>query len=109
MEANIQNAVCDVRSFEEKEESIPQLVRLLNITNFTPTIDAVDSKAYYRRRRLWRRSSWTTKSKLKLNKKAQAMIDLAQETGQQDILVSLRKKFTPPERSPLPLSALSHL
>ena len=94
VEANIRKAFCDSRSFEAKEEYIPQSASLLNIANFTPVVDAADVKAYCPDQETVEKIILDDQGKLKLDKKAQAMMDLAQELGQEDILASLRKKFT---------------
>lgn len=94
VEANIRKAFCDSRSFEAKEECIPQSASLLNIANFTPVVDAADVKAYCPDQETVEKIILDDRGKLKLDKKAQAMMDLAQEMGQEDILASLRKKFT---------------
>ena len=94
VEANIRKAFCDSRSFEAKEECIPQSASLLNIANFTPVVDAADVKAYCPDQETVEKIILDDQGKLKLDKKAQAMMDLAQELGQEDILASLRKKFT---------------
>ena len=94
VEANIRKAFCDSRSFEAKEECIPQSASLLNIANFTPVVDAADVKAYCPDQETVEKIILDDQGKLKLDKKAQAMMDLAQEMGQEDILASLRKKFT---------------
>ena len=94
VEANIRKAFCDSRSFEAKEECIPQSASLLNITNFTPVVETTNPDDYCPKQEQVEKIILDDRGKLKLDKKAQAMMDLAQELGQEDILASLRKKFT---------------
>lgn len=94
VEANIRKAFCDSRSFETKEECIPQTASLLNITNFTPVVETTNPDDYCPKQEQVEKIILDDQGKLKLDKKAQAMMDLAQEMGQEDILASLRKKFT---------------
>ena len=94
VEANIRKAFCDSRSFETKEECIPQSASLLNITNFTPVVETTNPDDYCPKQEQVEKIILDDQGKLKLDKKAQAMMDLAQEMGQEDILASLRKKFT---------------
>lgn len=94
VEANIRKAFCDSRSFETKEECIPQSASLLNITNFTPVVETTNPDDYCPKQEQVEKIILDDRGKLKLDKKAQAMMDLAQELGQEDILASLRKKFT---------------
>lgn len=94
VEANIRKAFCDSRSFETKEERIPQSASLLNIANFTPVVETTTPDAYCPKQEDVEKIILDDQGKLKLDKKAQAMMDLAQEMGQEDILASLQKKFT---------------
>ena len=94
VEANIRKAFCDSRSFETKEERIPQLANLLNIANFTPVVETTTPDAYCPKQEQVEKIILDDQGKLKLDKKAQSMMDLAQELGQEDVLAVLRKKYT---------------
>lgn len=94
VEANIRKAFCDSHSFEMKEERIPQSASLLNIANFTQVVEAERPQDYYPDQETAQKIVLDDQGKLKLDKKAQAMMELAQEMGQEDVLNMLRKKYS---------------
>ena len=47
VEANIRKAFCTLRSYKTREEQIPQSASLLNIANFTPTVETECPQDYY--------------------------------------------------------------
>ena len=47
VEANIRKSFCTLRSYETREERIPQSASLLNIANFTQEIETEHSQDYY--------------------------------------------------------------
>lgn len=94
VEANIRKAFCDRRSYKTKEEQIPLSVSLLNITNFTQTVETEHPDKYYPSQEDVQKIVLDDQGKLKVDKKAQAMMDLAQEMGQEDVLAMLRKKYS---------------
>lgn len=47
VEANIRKAFCVLRSYETREEQIPQSASLLNIANFTQTVETERPQDYY--------------------------------------------------------------
>ncbi len=47
VEANIRKAFCVLRSYETREERIPQSASLLNIANFTQTVETERPQDYY--------------------------------------------------------------
>lgn len=92
IEANIRKAFCEKRTFRTKEELIPEEASLLNIANFTPTIHTEKPDDYYPVQDLVERIILDDKGKLKVSAKEQAMMDLAEETGNTAILEMLRKQ-----------------
>lgn len=94
VEANIRKAFCDLRSCETREERIPQSASLLNIANFTQTIETEHPANYYPDQETVQKIVLDDQGKLKPDKKTQEMMELAQEMGQEDILALLRQKNT---------------
>ena len=94
MEANIRKTFCALRSYETREERIPQSASLLNIANFTQTVETERPQDYYPNQETAQKIVLDDQGKLKLDKKAQAMMELAQEMGQEDVLTMLRKKYS---------------
>lgn len=94
VEADIRKAFCALRSYETREERIPQSASLLNIANFTETVETERPQDYYPSQETVQKIVLDDQGKLKLDKKAQAMMELAQEIGQEDVLTVLRKKYS---------------
>lgn len=94
VEANIRKAFCALRSYATREERIPQSASLLNITNFTQVVETERPQDYYPGQETVQKIVLDDQGKLKLDKNAQAMMDLAQEMGQEDVLTMLRKKYS---------------
>lgn len=94
VEANIRKAFCAFRSYETQEEQIPQSASLLNIANFTQIIQTEHPQDYYPDQETVQKIVLDDQGKLKLDKKAQTMMELAQELGQTDVLTMLRKKYS---------------
>lgn len=95
MEANIRKAFCVLRSYETREERIPQAASVLNIANFTQTVETERPQDYYPDQETVQKIVLDDQGKLKLDKKAQAMMELAQEMGQEDVLTMLCKSILP--------------
>ena len=94
VEANIRKAFCDLRSYETREDRIPQVASLLNIANFTQKVDTEHPQDYYPDQETVQKIVLDDQGKLRLNKEAQEMMKLAQEMGQEDLLAILRKKYS---------------
>lgn len=92
VEANVRKAFCDRRSFTTTEELIPQKSSLLNIANFTETVTTSTPKAYYPQQEMVEKIVLDDKGKRKVSAKVQAMMELAEETGNTAILQMLRKQ-----------------
>ncbi|MBQ6432022.1 MAG: DEAD/DEAH box helicase family protein [Oscillospiraceae bacterium] len=92
VESHIRKAFCDKRDFTTKEELIPQNAALLNIANFTPEIRTSDTAAYYPAQEVVEKIILDDQGKLKVDKKTQQMIALAEETGNTAIADMLRRQ-----------------
>ena len=90
--ANIRKAFCDKRSFRTTEERIPERVSLLNIANFTPTIQVRDTNDYFPEQDMVEKVHLADQGKLKPDKNTQKMMELAEQTGQTQVLEMLRVK-----------------
>lgn len=86
----MRKAFCDARSFTTTEELIPQKSSLLNIANFTGTVTTSTPEKYYPNQEMVEKIVLDDKGKLKVSAKVQAMMDLAEETGNAAILQMLR-------------------
>lgn len=89
--ANIRKAFCDNRSFETKQELIPQEASLLNIANFTPTVSTDHPEAYYPEQTAVERIMQDDAGKLKLSKQDRQLLDMAIAAGRSDIADMLRR------------------
>lgn len=91
--ASIRKAFCDKRSFETKQELIPQEASLLNIANFTPVVTTEHPEAFYPEQGTVERIIQDDAGRLKMNAKQQQLYDLAFEMGYQDIIDSITKEI----------------
>ena len=94
VEANIRKAFCDKTDFNTTEELIPEEANLLNIANFTSEIYADNLDDYYPRQNVVENIMADDKGKLKVDKKAQQLIDLAIETGNDRIILELQQRVS---------------
>lgn len=90
---NIRKAFYEKRMYESVEELIPYEARLLNITNFTNTVYTANPEDYYPDVQTTENIVLADRGKLRLNKKTQQLLDLAEETGQKAIADQIRKQF----------------
>ena len=79
--SNIRKAFCDTRSYETKEELIPEEATLLNIKNFTTEIKTDKPEDYYPSQTIVENIILDDKGKLKVDVKTEQLIKLAEETG----------------------------
>ena len=91
--ANIRRAFCDKRSFQTTEEHIPVEASLLNIANFTPTIQVRDTDDYFPEQDMVEKIHLDDQGKLKPDKNTQKMMELAEQTGQTQVLELLREQM----------------
>lgn len=92
IEANIRKAFCDKCSFSTREELIPEEANLLNIANFTPTVQTEKPGDYYPDSKTVENIIQDDKGKLKVDPKIQQLIELAVATGNADFAENLRKQ-----------------
>ena len=88
----MRKAFCDRRSFTTTEELIPQESSLLNIANFTTTVTTTTPDGYYPKQDLVERIILDDKGKLKVDANTKKLMELAEATGNTDILEMLRKQ-----------------
>lgn len=94
IEANIRKAFCDKCSFSTSEELIPEEANLLNIANFTTTVQTDKPQDYYPDAKTVENIILDDKGKLKVDPKVQQLIELAKATGNTDFAETLRKQNT---------------
>lgn len=92
VEANIRKAFCDKCSFSTREELIPEEANLLNITNFSSTVQTDKPQDYYPDSKTVENIIQADKGKLKIDPKIQQLIELAVATGNVDFAENLRKQ-----------------
>lgn len=91
-EANIRKAFCQKRDYRSKTERIPEAASLLNISNFSPVVHAQDAADYFPTQDVVERIIQDDKGKLKPDKQTLQMMELAEQTGQTQVLEILRKQ-----------------
>jgi superfamily II DNA or RNA helicase len=91
IEANIRKAFCDKCSFSTREELIPEEANLLNIANFTSTVQTEKPGDYYPDAQMVNNIILEDKGKFKVDPKIQQLIDLAKETGNEFAVKDLVK------------------
>lgn len=79
--SNIRKAFCDMRSYETKEELIPEEATLLNIKNLTNEIKTDKPEDYYPSQTIVENIILDDRGKLKVDAKTEQLIKLAEETG----------------------------
>lgn len=94
VEANIRKAFCDKLDFNTTEELIPEEANLLNIANFTSEVFVDNLEDYYPRQNIVENIILDDNGKLKIDKKTQALLDLAIETGNEKIVKELQQRVT---------------
>ena len=92
IEANIRKAFCDKCSFSTREELIPEEANLLNIANFSSTVQTDKPQDYYPDLKIVENIIQDDKGKLKVDPKIQQLIELAVATGNADFAENLRKQ-----------------
>lgn len=94
VEANIRKAFNDKQEFETVEELILDEANLINLSNFTTEIHTDKPEEYYPPQQVVQNILLDDKGKLKVDGKTQKLIDLAIETGNEKIVVELRRQTT---------------
>lgn len=94
IEANIRKAFCDKCSFSTREELIPEEANLLNIANFTSTVQADKPQDYYPDAKTVENIILDDKGKLKVDPKMEMTIQYLEESGNTVLAETLRKQNT---------------
>lgn len=93
IESNIRKAFCDKRTYQSKEELIPEEASLLNIGNFTSVLHTDKPTDYYPAQDVVEQIILHDKGKLTLNPKEQMMLEMAESIGNTVIIDILRSKI----------------
>lgn len=93
IESNIRKAFCDKRTYQSKEELIPEEASLLNIGSFTPVVHTDMPSEYYPAQDVVEQIMLHDKGKLKLSPKEQLMLEMAESIGNTLIIDALRSKI----------------
>ena len=92
IEANIRKAFCDKCSFSTREELIPEEANLLNIANFTPTVQTEKPEDYYPDAKTVENIMLDDKGKLKIKPEIEIAIKALEESGNAGMAETLRKQ-----------------
>lgn len=92
-EANIRKAFCQKRDYRSKTERIPEDAALLNIANFSPVVHAQDTADYFPSQDVAEKIILDDNGMLKPDKNTLQMIELAEQTGQTQVLEILRRQI----------------
>lgn len=92
IEANIRKAFCDKCSFSTSEELIPEEANLLNIANFTSTVQTDKPQDYYPDAKTVENIILDDKGKLNVDPKLAMTIQYLEESGNASIAETLRKQ-----------------
>ena len=94
IEANIRKAFCDKCNFSTREELIPETANLLNIANFTSTVQTDKPQDYYPDAKTVENIILDDKGKLKVDPKMEMTIQYLEESGNTAFAETLRKQNT---------------
>lgn len=92
IEANIRKAFCDKCSFSTREELIPEEANLLNIANFTTTVQTDKPQDYYPDVKTVENIILDDKGKWKVDPKLAMTIQYLEESGNAAMAETLRKQ-----------------
>ena len=93
VEANIRKAFCDWRSYNTKEELIPEEASLLNVANFRAEIQTSKQGTYYPPQNIVEGIIKEDKGQLKMTKADADMVALAESSGYPDIVKQIKAKY----------------
>lgn len=94
IESNIRKAFYEKRGYTTKEELIPQEAKLLNIDNFTTCVNTDKPDDYYPEQSVVENIILDDNGKLKIDRKTEQLIQLAEETGNTAFAEQTRKKYS---------------
>jgi hypothetical protein len=94
IESNIRKAFYEKRGYTTKEELIPQEAKLLNIDNFATCVNTDKPDDYYPEQSVVENIILDDNGKLKIDRKTEQLIQLAEETGNTAFAEQTRKKYS---------------
>lgn len=94
IEANIRKTFSEKRSFKTTEELIPQEAKLLNIENFTDIIHTAEPDNYFPPQDVVKKIILDDKGKLKVDRKTEQLMKVAEEAGEHTILDMLKRQHS---------------
>lgn len=94
VEANIRKAFSNKRDYTTKEELIHENAALLNISNFTSTVQTLNPEDYYPDQDKVKKIHLDDIGKLQIDASIQQIINLAEATDNSDLAESLRKQYS---------------
>ena len=92
IEANIRKAFCDKCSFSTREELIPEEANLLNIANFSSTVQTETPEDYYPDAKTVENIMLDDKGKLKIKPEIEIAIKALEDSGNAPMAEALRKQ-----------------
>lgn len=93
-ETNIRKAFCQKRDYRSKTERIPEEASLLNIANFTPTIQVRDTSDYYPEQDMVEKIHLDDQGKFKIKPDILTTIQTLEEDGDTETADRLRRKYS---------------
>ena len=94
IEANIRKAFCDKCSFSTREELIPEEANLLNIANFTPSVQTEKPEDYYPDAKTVENIILDDKGNLKIKPEIELAIKALEDSGNSGMAETLRKQHS---------------
>ena len=92
IKANIRKAFCDKCSFSTREELIPEEANLLNIANFSSTVQTDNPEDYYPDAKTVENIMLDDKGKLKIKPEIEIAIKALEDSGNAEMAETLRKQ-----------------
>ena len=92
IEANVRKAFCDKCSFSTREELIPEEANLLNIANFSSTVQTDNPEDYYPDAKTVENIMLDDKGKLKIKPEIEIAIKALEDSGNAEMAEPLRKQ-----------------
>lgn len=93
--SNIRKAFSEKRSFATKEDVIPECVSLLNIANFTPSIETDTPERYFPAQEAVKKIDLADRHLLRMDLNDYEMIKLAEAQGYTEIVQKIERKYRP--------------
>lgn len=97
VEANIRKSFAQRRSFHTWEEVIPEEASLLNIANFTSTVNTEKPNDYYPAQEQVEKIILADQGKMKMPEKVKETIKLLEDLGNAAMVETLKQQYAAPE------------